>query len=226
MKVYGYTRVSTDEQARGGVSLEMQAERIRAYAASQGWNLVQTFEDAGHSGTTLERPALQKMLARLNGIGAVLVWKTDRLSRKQRHLLSLLEETFEPRGVGFKSVTEPFDTTTPMGKAMLGVLGVFSQLERDTIAQRTREALKHKQSSGGHVGCPPFGYRMKNGRLEPVPEELAIVEKVEHMRADGATLRQIAAWLQDQGTPTRRRGRWSPEHVRYLLSNPRYQEVA
>ena len=226
VKVYGYTRVSTDEQARGGVSLEMQAERIRAYAASQGWKLVRIFEDAGHSGTTLERPALQKMVSRLDGIDAVLVWKTDRLSRKQRHLLSHLEETFEPRGVGFKSVTEPFDTTTPMGKAMLGVLGVFSQLERDTIAQRTREALRHRQASGGHVGCPPFGYRMNGGGLVPVSEELAIVVEVRRLSATGMTLREIASLLTDRGIRTRRGGQWSPQAVNYMLRNRRYERVA
>jgi len=67
-RVYGYTRVSTEEQARGGVSLEMQAERIRAYCDSQGWTLARIFEDAGHSGTTLRRPALQELLTRLDGI--------------------------------------------------------------------------------------------------------------------------------------------------------------
>jgi site-specific DNA recombinase len=113
-----------------------------------------------------------------------------------------------------------------MGRAMLSVLGVFSQLERDTIAQRTREALRHKQANGGHLGCPPFGYRMNGGGLEPVPEELAIVEKVELMRADGATLRKIAAWLQAERVPTRRRRRWSPEHVRHLLKSARSHHAA
>src|SRR5437588_13026900 len=105
-RVVGYCRVSTEEQAREGISLEMQAERIKAFAASQGWTVKQVFKDAGHSGTTLERPALQKMLANLDGIAAVCVWKVDRLSRKQRHLLSILEEILEPKGVGFVSVTE------------------------------------------------------------------------------------------------------------------------
>jgi integrase len=128
VKVFGYTRVSTDEQVRGGVSLEMQRERIASYAASQGWRLVRIFEDAGHSGTTLERPALQKMLSRLDKVSAVIVFKVDRISRKQRHLLTLLEEHFEPHRVGFVSVVEPFDTVSPMGRAMLGMLGVFAQL--------------------------------------------------------------------------------------------------
>ena len=226
VKVSGYSRVSTEEQARGGISLEMQAERIKAYAASQGWRLVRIFEDAGHSGTTLERPALQKMLSRLDGIGVVLVWKVDRLSRKQRHLLALLEEQFEPRRVGFVSVTEPFDTTSPMGRAMLGMLGVFAQLERDMIAQRTRDALRHKQANGGHVGAPAFGYRIEGHSLVPVPEELAIVDEVRRLRKGGAKLRMIASCLADRNILTRRgRATWSPEAVRNLLSSPRYNRM-
>lgn len=223
LKVYGYTRVSTEEQARGGVSLEMQAERIRAYCDSQGWTLARIFEDAGHSGTSLRRPALQELLSRLDGIDAVLVYRVDRLSRKQRHVLALLEENLEPRGVGFKSVTEPFDTTTPMGKAFLGMLAVFSQLERDTITARIRDALRHKQAQGEHVGATPFGYARNGHELRPVPEELALVGEMQRRRAGGATLREIASWLADRKVPTRRGGRWAPEHVRYVLSNPRYK---
>ena len=195
MRVYGYTRVSTEEQVRGGVSLEMQADRIRAYAVSQGWNLVRIFEDAGHSGTTLERPGLQAMLLRLKSIGAVLVYKVDRLSRRQKHVLNLLEDVFEPCGVRFKSVTETFDTTTPSGRAMLGMISTFSQLERDTVAQRTRDALRNKQANGGHVGAPAYGFRVVDHSLVAVPEELAIVREVKLLRVDGKTLRNIARSL-------------------------------
>lgn len=225
-RVYGYTRVSTEEQARGGVSLEMQAERIRAYCDSQGWTLARVFEDAGHSGTSLRRPALQELLSKLDGIDAVLVYRVDRLSRKQRHVLVLLEESLEPRGVGFKSVTEPFDTTTPMGKAFLGMLAVFSQLERDTITARIRDALRHKQAQGEHVGAAPFGYARNGHGLKPIPEELAVVGEMQRRRAGGATLREIAAWLVEHKVPTRRGGRWAPGNVRYVLSNPRYQYQA
>src|SRR5207302_3676022 len=127
MNVVGYVRVSTEEQSRDGISLEMQTERIRAYCESQGWALVAIHKDAGVSGTSLQRPGLQELLAHLHGVGAVLVWKVDRLSRRQKHVLSILEDVLEPAGVGFKSVTEPFDTTTPMGKAFLGMLAVFAQ---------------------------------------------------------------------------------------------------
>src|SRR3990170_4905021 len=218
MNVVCYVRVSTEEQQREGISLEMQAERIRAYCLSQGWTLTRIYTDGGASGTTLNRTGLQEMLTNLKGIGAVLVWKVDRLSRRQKHVLTFLEDVLEPAGVGFKSVTEPFDTTTPMGKAFLGMLAVFAQLERDTIAHRTREALRHLQASGGHVGAPPFGFAMGAEGLCPIPEELAVVSQAKRLRERGYTLRRIAEWLTSQGIPTRRNGRWSPEHIRLMLA--------
>src|SRR2546428_1377702 len=160
----------------------MQADRIRAYCDSQIWSLAHIYEDAGVSGTTLQRPGLQAMLSNLHDIGALLVWKVDRLSRRQKHVLTILEDMLEPAGVGFKSVTEPFDTTTPMGKAFLGMLAVFAQLERDTISHRTREALRHVQASGKHVGAPPFGFKIGQNGLEPVSGELAIVRETYQLR--------------------------------------------
>jgi len=225
MNVVGYVRVSTEEQSRDSVSLEMQADRIRAYCVSQGWTLTHIYEDAGVSGIALERAGLQAMLSNLQGVNVVLVWKVDRLSRRQKHVLSVLEDVLEPARVGFKSVTEPFDTTTPMGKAFLGMLAVFAQLERDTIAHRTREALRHAQASGRHVGAPPFGYAMNGNRLQAIPEELAIVWEAKRLRENGSTLREIADWLTTRRVPTRRNGRWSPEHVRLILANPIYPRV-
>lgn len=225
MKVAGYIRVSTEEQSREGISLEMQADRIRAYCESQGWALAALYEDAGASGTHLQRPGLQRLLASLQDVDAILVWKVDRLSRRQKHVLSILEDVLEPAGVGFKSVTEPFDTTTPMGKAFLGMLAVFAQLERDTIAHRTREALRHVQAAGRHVGAPPFGFTAGVNGLEPVPAELEVVQQAGRLRAAGYTLRQIAEWLSARGVPTRRNGRWSPEHVRLMLANRAYQQA-
>src|SRR5437667_929555 len=181
----------------------MQADRIRAYCASQGWSLVRIYEDAGVSGTTLRRPGLQAMLSGLQSVGAVLVWKVDRLSRRQKHVLVILEDMLEPAGVGFKSVTEPFDTTTPMGKAFLGMLAVFAQLERDTISHRTREALRHVQASGKHIGSPPFGYRMDKAGLQPIPGELSIVYEGERLRGNGHTRRQIADWRGSQNMSPR-----------------------
>jgi len=143
MKAIGYVRVSTEEQAKEGISLDNQTSKIKAYCESQDWELVKVFSDEGSSGKDMRRKGLESLVSFLetDHVDVVVVYKTDRLTRKQRHLYQLLEDTFEEKGIGFKSVTEPFDTTTAMEKGFLRMLGVFAQLEGDLISERTKETL-------------------------------------------------------------------------------------
>ena len=166
MKAIGYIRVSTEEQAKEGISLDNQTSKIKACCDSQDWQLIKVFSDEGSSGKDMKREGLKKLASFLetDHVDVVVVYKTDRLTRKQRHLYQLLEDTFEEKGIGFKSVTEPFDTTTAMGKGFLGMLGVFAQLEGDLISERTKEALRYKKEKGELVGSPPLGLR----RLIPI----------------------------------------------------------
>ncbi len=193
----GYIRVSTDEQATNGVGLATQTEHIRLFAKSQGWEVSEIIRDE-MTGTRLDRPGLERVVegAKSNAFDVVLVYKIDRLARKQSHLLHLVEEVFEKNDVGFKSVTQPFDTTTAMGKAFLGMLGVFAQLERDTISERTRDALAHKKVMGVHCGRPPFGYRRgKSDRLEKDPVQQKTISRIKRLRGEGRSLREISGLL-------------------------------
>jgi len=193
----GYVRVSTDEQAREGVSLEAQRESIRAFAKSQGRKLDRIYEDE-YTGTTLDRPGFRQLAQDIEAdlIDTVLVYKLDRLARSQRLTLQILEDNFEARSVKFKSVTEPFETSTAMGKAFLGMLAVFAQLERDTIVERTRHALSHKRSQGEHCGRPPFGYQIApDGKLEKRPEQQQTIARIKRLRRDGKSFRSIAGLL-------------------------------
>jgi len=119
IKAVGYCRVSTDEQAQDGLSLDYQQSRIKAYAESQDWQIIGFYIDAGYSGKDTNRPEFQRMISDLQSGKAdiLIVLKLDRITRKQRDLLNLLEGLLEPSGIGFKSVQEPFDTSTGMGKA-------------------------------------------------------------------------------------------------------------
>lgn len=194
IRVVGYVRVSTEEQSREGISLDAQAARLEDYARSQGWTLSQVYSD-DCTGTTLRRPSLQRLLSDIDGgaVDAVLVYKLDRLARSQRLTLQLLEEVFQANGVDLKSVTEPFDTGTAMGMAFLGMLAVFAQLERDTIAERTKHSLAHKKKLGEHVGRVPFGYQIgSTGKLEKVPEEQRVIARMKRLRRRGHSLRSIA----------------------------------
>jgi site-specific DNA recombinase len=127
IKAIGYVRVSTDEQAREGVSIEAQEERIRAMATAKGWDVLDVIKDAGYSGKNLNRPGAKRLIdaCQQGTARVVVVFKVDRLTRKQRDLWHLLDEVFEANRVGFVSVTEAFDTTTAAGKAFLGMLGVL-----------------------------------------------------------------------------------------------------
>ena len=156
-----YVRVSTEEQANKDLSIPAQQARCVAFCQAQGWDVYDCYIDDGYSAKNLDRPAVKRLLrdAENKKFGAVVVFKLDRISRKQKDILTLLEDIFEPLDIGFKSVTQAFDTTTPFGKAALGMLAVFAQLEREQTIERVNEAIKEAARQGRFLGGPiPFGY--------------------------------------------------------------------
>jgi len=200
-RAIGYVRVSTEEQAREGISIEAQEERITALARAKGWHLVKIIRDAGYSGKNLNRPGAKGLLeiCRKAEVDIVIVYKLDRITRKQKDLWYLLEEIFEANRVGFVSVTEAFDTTTAAGKAFLGMLGTFAQLERDLVSERTREALSHKRAKGEWVGRMPTGFKMNDdGKLAEDPKALKMIARAKRLRREGASFGDISRAL---GTP-------------------------
>ncbi len=227
MKAVGYIRVSTDEQVNEGVSLGNQRKRIDAFCVAKDWELVTTYEDAGKSGKDLKRDGIQKLIDDCGkGIfDAVVVYKVDRISRRQRDLWYLIDDVFGTNGIGFVSVNEPFDTTSAIGKACLGMIGVFAQLERDLIAERTKDALKYKKEKGDYLGTVPLGYDIVDGELQEREDELAIVRYAKRLRTGGYSLGKIADTLNGEGVPTKRDGKWHRSTVRYLLNNALYDGV-
>ncbi len=221
-----YARVSQAEQAENGLSLGAQEDRCRAFAQAQGWEVAAVYVDAGVSGKDLARPALQQMMADTarGDWSRVLVWKLDRLSRRQMDVLHLLDDIFAPHRIGIQSVTEPFDTTTPMGNAMLGLLAVFAQLERETIVERVKmgraQSLKLGRWQGGKV---PYGYqRTGRGQLAPDAVTAPLVRTLFEKAAHGASPYQLADWLNTQGIEAPEGGKWWDRVVEKLLKNPVY----
>ena len=137
MKVAIYIRVSTEDQAKEGYSLEVQREYLESFAKREGLEIFKVYQDDGISGYSTERPALKALLkdAKDKKFDLVLVYKIDRFSRNLKDLLNLVDE-LSSSGVGFKSATEPFDTTTSAGKLMFQQLGSFAEFERNRIAER------------------------------------------------------------------------------------------
>lgn len=228
MRAVGYIRVSTEEQVREGISLDNQEARIKAYCESQDWELVKVFSDEGFSGKDMKREGLKNLLIFLEAdqVNVIVVYKTDRLTRKQRHLYQLLEDTFEKKGVGFKSVTEPFDTTTAMGKGFLGMLGVFAQLEGDLISERTRDSLRRKIELGEYLGSPPLGFEALEKELKKNDDELEVVEEIFKLKKgwgkNRLSLRQIAKRLNDRGFRSKRGAKFYHGTVSYILKNSVY----
>lgn len=222
-----YCRVSTEEQSKDGVSLGAQEERCRALAFAKDWTVSQVYVDAGASGKSLERPALQRLIADVphRPWDVVVFWKLDRLSRRQRDILYLLEDVLTPANIGLQSATEPFDTTTPMGKAMLGMLAVFAQLERETIVERTKmgraQSLQLGRWQGGRV---PYGYqRSGKGQLIPDPVTAPIVRNLFTQAAQGLGPSDLARWLNSEKVPAPMGDIWWDRVVEKLLKNPVYR---
>jgi DNA invertase Pin-like site-specific DNA recombinase len=216
MKTVGYVRVSTDKQADRGVSLDAQAEKIRAMAVVHNAELVDIIVDGGESAKSLQRPGIDRLLALVDGkkVQAVIVGKLDRLTRSVKDLCELLER-FERRGVALISVAESLDTSSAAGRLVLNIMTAVSQWEREAIGERTRDAMNHKRTNGERVGNIQFGYRLgADGKhLEPDPAEQAVLDEIHNLRSNGHTLRGIAVALNRRGLRTRRGSAWRLEHV-------------
>jgi site-specific DNA recombinase len=220
LKAIGYVRVSTDRQAEQGVSLEAQEAKIRAMATVQGADLLEVIIDGGESAKNLNRPGLKRLIARVESgkVEAVIIAKLDRLTRSVKDLCSLLE-LFEKRGVALISVAESLDTASAAGRLVITIIAAVSQWEREAIGERTRDALRHKRSSGERVGNIRFGFRLSpDGKhVEPDPGEQGVLTEIGHLRQRGHTLRGIAAALDRQSLRTRRGSAWRLEHVARII---------
>ena len=215
-----YARVSTHEQAVNGHSIDEQNERMQKYCEAMGWRLFRFYTDAGYSGANTDRPALQKMLSDIKDgrITKVVVYKLDRLSRSQKDTLSLIEDGFLSNNVDFVSMTENFDTSTPFGRAMIGILSVFAQLEREQIKERmgmgkVGRAKKGLYHGGGHV---PIGYRYQDGVLKVDEYEAMQIREIHEMYQKGMTFYQINEELHRKGY-SHAYGNWSIQAVKHVL---------
>lgn len=150
MKVALYARVSTD-----GQDPEVQLAALRTHATARGWHIVEEFVDRGYSGAKERRPALDRMIkaAWAGQFQAVAVWRFDRFARSVKHLITALEQ-FRSLNVGFVSLQEQFDTSTPIGLAMFTIIGAMAQLERDIIRERVKAGLDAARARGVRLGRP------------------------------------------------------------------------
>ena len=216
-KAIGYIRVSTQDQAAEGVSLEAQRAKIAAWCAVNDYELVAVFEDAGISGASMDRrEGLQAAMAATGKGMALVAYSISRLARSTRDMLEIADR-LERRKADLVSLTEKIDTTSAAGRMLFRMLAVLSEFERDVIAERTRTALSHKKAQGEVYAPVPFGFEAIEGRLREVKAEARIVAEVIRLREAGATLAGIADTLNERCIEGKRGGRWYASTISYLL---------
>ena len=221
MRVIGYARVSTDDQAREGCSLAQQSERIEAYATARGFELVRVEVDAGCSASSLDRPALQQALTslRTGEAGGLVVLKLDRLTRSVRDLGTLIERDFAK--VSLFSISESVDTKSAAGRMFLRIVSTISEWEREVVSERTAAALQHLKRQGRRTGGLPYGLRLVGGtgkQMEPDPAEQAVIALACELRAAGNTLWQVSAILEERGHVSRSGRPFFPTQIRQMVA--------
>lgn len=224
MKAAIYTRVSSEEQAQGGTSLEVQRQRAEAYCQAQGWQCVETFTDAGVSGAKADRPALQRLLAAVErgGVEVIVVAKMDRLARSMRHLSPMLGR-LDDQGVALVSIAESFDSLSPAGRLMRNMLGSMAEWERDVIRERTESGRLARLREGGWAGGDaPLGFRVERsgGRARLILDEAeaALVRRAVSLLLDrGLSTGQAAKVLNAEGYLPRKAPRWTAALLRNHL---------
>ncbi|WP_425426715.1 recombinase family protein [Asanoa hainanensis] len=222
-----YLRRSTDEDNQP-YSLEAQETRLRAFVASQpgDWQIVKIYSDDA-SGATTDREDLQKMLraARVGMFDTLLVYRVDRFSRRLRDLVALLDD-LEDAEVVFRSATEPFDTSTPVGRMLVQMLGVFAEFEREVIIDRVIAGMERKAAKGLLTGGRvPFGYA-KDAETDNyiIDQAQAVTVRLifDLYTKDRLGTRAIANVLNDRGLRTRAGTLWSQRSVEYVITNRQY----
>jgi DNA invertase Pin-like site-specific DNA recombinase len=221
-RAVAYLRVSTDKQADRGVSLDVQRAKVAAYAELYDVDLVDVVVDAGVSAKYLERPGLARALdmLRRGQADALLVVKLDRLTRSVRDLGELLERHFAPGRAALLSVGEQIDTRTAAGRLVLNVLASVSQWEREAIGERTAAAMQHKANEGEFTGgAAPYGHAVAADgvHLEPVEAEQAVLALARGLRAEGRSLRAVAAELSSRGLASRTGRPFAPVQIARML---------
>ncbi|MBT9168175.1 MAG: DNA-invertase hin [Syntrophomonadaceae bacterium] len=219
MRVVGYVRVSTEDQAREGVSMDSQAAKIEAYCVVKDWTLFTVQRDEGLSGKSMDRPGLAVILdlVKTRKVQAVIVYKLDRLTRSVVDL-NLLIGLFEKNGVALVSLQESLDASTATGRLMLNLLASVSQWEREVAGERTKVALAHLRRERRVYSRPVYGYDEYDGRLIENLDEQAIIAQMREWQTQGISHNAIATRLNKLRMPTKRGGRWYDSTVKQILA--------
>ena len=222
-KAAGYTRVSTEEQTER-FGLGVQRDEIEAYAKKNGFELYKTYEDAGLSGSDMDRPALLEMLevAATDNFNTVIVYKTDRLAR-DNFMAWWIEKELKKTSTVLISVTEPYRLEDPSGRLFYAMISAFADYERSMIMMRTKAGRIKKARGGGYAGGNlTYGYDVPDGELILNKKEAGVVERIFRDYSGGKSMNKIAKELRAYEIPTKQGGRWWASTISEILGNPLY----
>lgn len=223
VRVALYARVSTEEQAVEGFSLDAQMKRLRKYCNSQGWTVAGEYREEGHSGRDVKRPEYTRMMEESDKWDVVLVLKMDRIHRNSENFTRMMKD-LNSSGKGFCSVMEQFDTNNAMGRFVMDLIQRIAQLESEQIGERVKLGMEQKaRTKGGLLGFgQPYGYDYKGGTLLVNDDEVFVVRAIYKLYNKGFAMDKIASSLNDADIPAKKGGRWNKQSIAKILHNPLY----
>lgn len=224
-KVALYVRVSTTGQLEEGYSIEEQKAKLESYCDIKDWHVYKVYTDGGFSGSTTDRPALEQLVqdAKSKLFDTVLVYKLDRLSRSQKDTLYLIEDVFLKNDIEFVSLLENFDTSTPFGRAVIGLLSVFAQLEREQIKERMQLGKLGRAKSGKSMMWAKtsygYDYDKETGSMSINEYEALAVKEIYASYLSGMSITKLRDKINEEYP---KQPAWSYRTIRGILANPVY----
>jgi DNA invertase Pin-like site-specific DNA recombinase len=231
LKAALYTRVSTEDQAKEGFSLDAQVERLQSYCMAREWSVYEKYVDDGYSGRDIKRPAYQELMSDIDQWDVLLVLKMDRIHRNSRNFMEMMDD-LRIHGKEFVSMTESLDTSTAMGRFVVDIIQRIAQLESEQIGERVYAGMRQKANTSLEKLDPerspylgfnhPFGYDYRENSLIMLEKEADIVKKIYSIYLEGKSMGEIAKYLNRIKAPTKRGGKWDKRTVANILKNPLY----
>lgn len=219
-----YVRVSTEDQAKEGFSLDAQLDKLRSYCNARDWKIKSEYRDDGYSGRNIKRPAYSKMMQEIDEWDILLVIKMDRIHRNSKNFMTMMEY-LKQKEKEFVSMTESLDTSTAMGRFVMDIIQRIAQLESEQIGERVYIGMDQKARTGsGLLGFNiPYGYYFSDGHLYIHKEESIVVKNIYEWYKNGNSMGDIAKMLNKDDTPTKKNAdSWAKKTISKILKNPLY----
>lgn len=218
-----YTRVSTEDQAKEGFSLDAQLDKLRSYCNARDWDIGGEYIDDGYSGRNIKRPAYSKMMEEIDTWHILLVIKMDRIHRNSKNFMLMMEH-LKKENKEFVSMSESLDTSTAMGRFVMDIIQRIAQLESEQIGERVYVGMEQKaRTQGGNLGFNiPYGYDYSDGKLVINQLERTHVEQIFDLYQSGMSMKKIADYFNSKQIPTKQNKTWASQTISKILKNPLY----